>query len=222
LKKDTGLIRFSVIEIILAVGLFLLSVILFSVIADEIIIEKEGYFDIRVFHFIASYVSPSTTRTALIITYFGSAYFLIPAYLVIIFRFMLTKERKQAILVAIVALVSLLSGGLLKDIFHRSRPLSPLIPGVSGYSFPSGHSLAGFTFSGILIYLLFRSRVKPYLKWLLSIFFFFFACLIGLSRIYLRVHFASDVLASLLVTLVWLSLTFIIVNSMEKRRTSLV
>ena len=57
-----------------------------------------------------------------------------------------------------------------------------------------------------------------YLKWLLSFFLIFFALLIGLSRIYLRVHFASDVLGSLLVTIVWLTLTFILLETIEKRK----
>ena len=119
-------------------------------------------------------------------------------------------------MVAIVALVSLLSGWLLKDIFQRPRPIQPLISGAGGYSFPSGHSLGGFTFSGVLIYLLWNSTIRTSLKWILSLALSVFALLIGLSRIYLRVHFASDVLGSLLVTIVWLSLTFIVLETIDK------
>ena len=92
----------------------------------------------------------------------------------------------------------------------------PLISGAGGYSFPSGHSLGGFTFSGVSIYLLWKSTLQPYQKWILSLFSLTLAILIGLSRIYLRVHFASDVLGSLLVTIVWLSLTFILLETIEK------
>ena len=120
-------------------------------------------------------------------------------------------------MVAIVASVSLLSGWLLKDIFHRTRPISPLISDAGGYSFPSGHSLGGFTFSGVLIYLLLLTSIPNYLKWILSVLLILFAFLIALSRIYLRVHFASDVFGSLLVTIVWLSLTFILLETIEKR-----
>ena len=181
------------------------------------VIEKENHFDTIVFNYLGSYASPFNSKVALLVTNFGSGYFLIPAYLLIIFYHMKNKKYREAFNVGIVAVVSLLSGWLLKDIFHRSRPLSPLTSGAGGYSFPSGHSLGAFTFSGVLIYLLWRTTLQYYLKWVLSILLLFFAFLIGLSRIYLRVHFASDVFGSLLVTIFWLTLTFILLETIEKR-----
>ena len=217
MKKDLGYFKISVIEFIIAAVILLLSILLFSIIADEIVIEKEGSFDTHVFTYISSFTTPFITRAAMIVTNFGSGYFLIPAYLCIIFYHIKNKKNQVAILVAIVATVSLLSGWLLKDLFHRPRPELPLISGAGGYSFPSGHSLGGFTFSGVLIYLIWRTSLSPFLKWIFSILLVIFSLLIGLSRIYLRVHFASDVLGSLLVTVVWLSLTFIIMETIEKK-----
>jgi undecaprenyl-diphosphatase len=216
LKRKIGFLQISVIEFIAATGVFLLAVITFSWIADEMVIEKGNQFDVNVFNYLASYHSPFITKLAETVTEFGTGYFLIPAYLLIIWYCINIKNKPEAIMVGIVAAVSLLSGWLLKDIFHRPRPILPLVSGAGGYSFPSGHSLGGFTFSGVSIYLLWKSTLKLHLKWILSLVLLLLAILIGLSRIYLRVHFASDVLGSLLVTIVWLSLTFILLETIEK------
>ena len=217
MKRNIGYFKISVIEFLVAMGVFLFSITLFSLTANEVVFENDNLFDLNVFNFIASYESPTITKVAKIVTNFGTGFFLIPAYLAIIFYLKKVKKIQEAIMVAIVASVSLLSGWLLKDIFHRARPISPLISGARGYSFPSGHSLGGFTFSGVLIYLLLLTSIPNYLKWTLSVLLILFAFLIALSRIYLRVHFASDVFGSLLVTIVWLSLTFILLETIEKR-----
>ena len=216
MKRKVGFLTISVIEFVAAAVVLLLAVSLFSFIVDEMVVEKGNLFDAEVFKFISSYISPFNTQFAQIVTFFGTGTFLIPAYLIIIWYHVKIKKKPDAIMVAIVATVSLLSGWLLKDIFHRPRPPLPLVSGAGGYSFPSGHSLGGFTFSGVLIYLLWNSHLRTSIKWILTVTLLLFGLLIGMSRIYLRVHFASDVLGSLLVTIVWLSLTFIIVETIEK------
>lgn len=93
------------------------------------VFENDTQFDLKVFNYIASYDSPTTTKLANIVTQFGSGLFLIPAYLTIILYHIKIKKIQEAIMVAITASVSLLSGWLLKDIFHRTRPISPLVSG---------------------------------------------------------------------------------------------
>jgi undecaprenyl-diphosphatase len=217
MDKKTGL-KLSATEFIIASALLLLSIGLFTFIADEIVIENKNSFDFRIFSWFADYTSAFHTKIALFFTFFGSPYFMIPAYLFIMFYYSKQRKKKEAILIGVVALISVLSIFLLKDIFHRHRPPSPLIPGVNGYSFPSGHSLSGFTFSGIMIYLISKSNIQYHKKWIFSVLLFLFAVLIAMSRIYLRVHFPSDVIGGLLVTTVWLSLTFMAVLEIEKRQ----
>ncbi len=210
--------KLSVIEFIVASALLLLSVSLFAFIADQIVIEDKNSFDFRIFNWFTGITTAFHTKIALLFTFFGSPFFMIPAYLVIMFYFSKRGKRKEAILIGVVALISVLSVFLLKDIFHRHRPLSPLLHEVNGYSFPSGHSLSGFTFSGIMMYLIFKSTIPLYRKWIFSVLLFLFATLIAMSRIYLRVHFPSDVIGGFLVTSVWLSLTFLAVLEVEKRQ----
>ena len=104
---------------------------------------------------------------------------------------------------------SLLLGWFLKPTFHRIRPPYPLISGAGGYSFPSGHALGGFIFTGVLIYLVWKTRKKIQLKCILSILLTTYGMLVGLSRVYLHVHYATDIAGSFLIALAWLSLTYL-------------
>lgn len=215
------LFRLITIELIVAGSIFFLSVILFTFLANEVVIEKEDEFDISTYNLMASWISPVHTKLASFVTFFGSQYFLVPVYILIIVYFIEKNNYRYGILVSAVALTSLFSGMIFKEIFHRPRPFLPLITGTGvSHSFPSGHSLAGFTFSGLLAYLFWSSNFSRYKKWILTLFMLIFGALIGLSRIYLRVHFASDVLGSLLLTTTWLSLTFISMRIIEKRFTN--
>ena len=217
MKRGNSYLKLFTLEFLIAGSVCLSAILLFTYVADEVVIEKEDLFDARTFDMMRSLTSSFNTNLALIITFFGSGYFLIPVYLVIIIFFIKSNKRHYSILVAVIAIISLVSGWALKEIFHRSRPPLPLVPGAGGYSFPSGHSLGGFTFCGVIIYLICHSKASLLNKWLLSILSFLFGLLIGLSRIYLHVHFASDVLGSFFITIVWLSLSFIFFRVFQKR-----
>jgi undecaprenyl-diphosphatase len=217
LDKKTG-VKLSATEFIIASAFLLLSIALFTFIADEIVVEDKNSFDYEIFSWFAGFTTDFHTKIALLFTFFGSPFFMVPAYLSVMFYYARQQKKKEAILIGVVALISVLSVFLLKDIFHRHRPPLPLLREAKGYSFPIGHSLSGFTFSGIMIYLIFKSNILRYRKWIFAILLFLFAMLIGMSRIYLRVHYPSDVIGGLLVTSVWLSLTFLAVIEVEKRQ----
>lgn len=84
---------------------------------------------------------------------------------------------------------------VLKHSFGRTRPLIPLLEEARGLSFPSGHALMAVTFYGLLGYIVWQTVKNNALKWLLFVFFMLMILLIGFSRIYLRVHYTSDVIA---------------------------
>ena len=93
---------------------------------------------------------------------------------------------------------------ILKDILQRPRPTEYRIVDASGYSFPSGHSMVNMAFYGFLIYLIYKNVKNKYLKWGLIVFLAALTLLIGISRIYLGVHYTSDVLAGFLVGISYL------------------
>ena len=214
IRKAKGIsLRFLIVA-----TLFFLSLFLFAAIANEMVLENENHLDRVAFHDLASIITPSTTNLMLFITFFGSIYFLIPAYLLLIGYFLLSKKTQRLSLdVAAVGISSTLILFFLKDIFHRHRPYDPLVANVNGWSFPSGHSFCSFTFFGLLIYILWNQPMNRALKWPLTILFFLFACAIALSRVYLHVHYASDVVAGFLLCIVWLSISFWVMKKFKRK-----
>jgi undecaprenyl-diphosphatase len=91
----------------------------------------------------------------------------------------------------------------LKDLFHRERPTLPIINGLSTYSFPSGHALSSFILCSIFIFIIRNGHWKPVYKWIVSILLLLLAITIGISRIVLKVHFPTDVIASFCLGIAW-------------------
>lgn len=93
---------------------------------------------------------------------------------------------------------------VLKEIIQRPRPDGFRLISETGYSFPSGHSMVAMAFYGLLIYMIWHYEKNNGLKWLFCVSFSLVVILIGVSRIYLGVHYASDVLAGFAVALAWI------------------
>jgi membrane-associated phospholipid phosphatase len=106
---------------------------------------------------------------------------------------------------------------LLKHLFGRERPLIPLLEPARGLSFPSGHALMSMTFYGLLIYITWHSVKNIRLKWSLISFLFLLIIIIGFSRIYLRVHYTSDVLAGFAMGWLWIVVSLKVLRRIEKQ-----
>ena len=98
------------------------------------------------------------------------------------------------------------SNQLLKRIVERPRPEGFRIVEELGYSFPSGHSMVSMAFYGLFIYFIYEKVKNKYIKWTSIILLTLLIVLIGISRIYLGVHYASDVLAGFLLSISYLGL----------------
>jgi undecaprenyl-diphosphatase len=204
---------------ILAFVLFLAVLFVFVAITDEIVLEHETGFDQHISHAILSLESPFATRLMEMVTFFGSANFLFPAYLVLILYYLSRKKIKLALDITMIGLSSTAILFLLKEIFQRQRPLDPLIRNVTGFSFPSGHSFSSFTFFGLLIYILWKTGIKKAWKIVVTIVLFLFATTIAFSRVYLRVHYPSDVVAGFCLSIIWLMLSLWILHKVDKSRS---
>jgi undecaprenyl-diphosphatase len=202
------------LRVLFVAGIFLLALFLFGLIADEMVLENENHLDQMAFGALRRITNPTMTSLMVAITFFGSSYFLFPAYIILILYFLLLKKNSRLSWnIASIAISGTIILFSLKAIFHRHRPLDPLVHNVNGFSFPSGHSFSSFTLFGLLIYILWKSSMHPLLRWSLTVLFFLFACAIAFSRVYLHVHYASDVIAGFCLCLVWL---FISIWTLEK------
>ncbi len=205
------------LEIFVLLGVFGGALIAFILIARKVFEGSTHIFDEKVFSFVAGHVNNNHTNIMEFFTFLGTHTFLIPANLLLTTWFLfITKRRWNSIKIPAVALSSLLLMFLLKLIFHRERPITPLLKAAEGFSFPSGHALMSVTFYGLLIFIALQNIKELWLKWIISIVGILLILTIGLSRVYLRVHYASDVLAGFCVGIVWLILSLWILDRIEK------
>ena len=101
---------------------------------------------------------------------------------------------------------------ILKHVLQRPRPTDYSIISESGYSFPSGHSMISMAFYGFIIYLIYKYVKNKYIKVSLITFLSILIILIGISRIYLGVHYTSDVLAGFLMAISYLVIYISAIN----------
>ncbi|MEP6949733.1 MAG: phosphatase PAP2 family protein [Ginsengibacter sp.] len=211
------MIKLFSLEIFVLMGSFTVALTVFITIAGMVSEGKTQNFDNRALAFIAGYVTNINTTVMQSFTFLGTHTFLIPANLFLTAWFLFIKKRRwYSIKIPSVALSSLLLMFTLKLIFHRDRPVGPLLRAAKGFSFPSGHALMSVTFYGLLILIVWQNVQQAWLKWTLSVLLVFLIIAIGLSRVYLRVHYASDVIAGFSVGLVWLLLSLWILSKVEK------
>jgi membrane-associated phospholipid phosphatase len=189
--------------------LFLAVGYLCGVIVHELFGEQDDVLDKTTSEFIARNMeNDQLTRIMRTITFFASAKFLTIAYILLVLWFWLIKRNNLfAMHVAVIVITSFLLTTLFKNIFQRVRPLDPLIEPLKNYSYPSGHASLGFIFYGLLAYLISRSNIRTVYKYIIAGLLILFSLLVGFSRIYLRIHHASDVIAGFCQGLVWLSIS---------------
>ena len=202
---------------LLIVLLLLFALIIFIYAIRMVFILESLQFDDNVFNAVKPYISPGTTKAMLIITFLGKHNLLIPLNFVLILFFIYRKERWFATRIAALSLSSLLLMFMLKFFFQRNRPLQPVIDDVSGYSFPSGHALMSVVFYGLFIHMIWHEVKTMWLRITLVAILGILILLIAFSRIYLNVHYASDVIAGLAVGFIWLVLSLNIIHRIEKK-----
>ena len=146
-------------------------------------------------------ISDFTTPIAKFITNFGGAIFLI---VLVIILFIVMKNKKIGISIFSNLVIITALNQLLKRILQRPRPTEYRIIEETGYSFPSGHSMISMAFYGYLIYLIYKYVKNKYIKWISIVLLSILICAIGISRIYLGVHYVSDVLGGFLISISYL------------------
>ena len=201
------LLQLISLKLLFSVVSFLIVLYIFAAVAHEIFLEREDELDRNVFQFLDTYATNELIEVMRIFTFFGKPEFLIPAYVFMISVFLVLKKRNYAIEIGIIGATSTVLLFGLKKFFQRDRPDIPIFEHLPGYSFPSGHALLSFVFASALIYLLWRSEMSNATKWSLSVLLIIFSLMVGISRIFLRVHYATDVIAGFCLGYAWVILS---------------
>ena len=169
--------------------------------------DEKGYFIISRY-----LMSDTMTSIAKCITNLANMYWLIGTSIILL---IFLKNKKTGICIAINLGLSALVNFTIKQIIQRPRPVGHRIIDESGYSLPSGHSMVSMAFYGFLIYLIYKNVKNKYLKTVLIVLLTILIISIGVSRIYLGVHYVSDVLAGFLVAIAYLVIFIHAINNVK-------
>ncbi|WP_421383286.1 phosphatase PAP2 family protein [Bacillus salacetis] len=197
-----------------AVGL----IIIFFSLSEDLIYNELSAFDETAGEYIRSYSNAALTNTAIFFTGLGS--FVTELTLGIIFSFIfyyITKEKRYPLFLFISLLTGWLLNKILKWAFQRKRPTIEQLVDFQGYSFPSAHAMVSTIFYGMIMYVLWqilKNRGKT--AWPFVILTIFLVLAIGLSRVYLGVHYTSDVIAGYAAGGVWLLACISVLRSYDK------
>jgi undecaprenyl-diphosphatase len=198
--------------------MLIFSIFIFWRFADELVEEELHTFDITIIDWVQSFISDKLTKIIEIFTFLGSTKAVIVISILTIILMLFNKKWWETLFFIVAVSGSSLFNLLLKLIFQRTRPsIHPLII-ETGYSFPSGHSMVSFVLYGMITYFLVLFYVKRFAKIITILFFSLLVLLIGVSRIYLGVHYPSDVLAGFAVGGTWLIICLIILKIFLEKR----
>ena len=198
--KLVGLKKFLLNNYKLLVMFVCIIILLFLI--EDVMDKDIMTFDETGYNLVSKYLITDTlTPIAKTITFLGSAYWLIGLS---IFLFIVIKTKKIGISIISNLGFAALTNFLLKQILQRPRPIGHRIIDESGYSLPSGHSMVSMAFYGFLIYLVYKKVENIHLKSFLIALLLLLIINIGISRIYLGVHYTSDVIAGFLVAISYL------------------
>lgn len=195
------------VELFLILALFLACIVIFLFLATKILGGREIGFDKAAFAFMDSLNTPFMTNFMIFMSFLGDAPFITCAAIALIIYFLfIKKHRWYSVKVPVIAVGSISLNLITKFFFHRERPIIPHLVEASGLSFPSGHSMVSASFYGLLIYLSWHNIQNRTLHYVFSGLLLLTIILIGASRVYLHVHFATDVMAGFSAGFLWVIL----------------
>ena len=183
--------------------------VLFVVIMILVVTNNITSFDNAIYNFLISFKNNGWDFYMKLITKFGNT---IPVIIIIIVLMITLTSRKEVVLIGLNTIITVGLNQILKHIICRARPDHLRLITEHGYSFPSGHSMISVCLYGLLIYLINKKIRNKILKVLLTILLVILILSIGISRIYVGVHYPSDVFAGYLLSLAILLFSITTVN----------
>jgi membrane-associated phospholipid phosphatase len=216
MNHSASWLRRHYIQLLILFGGVLAPLYLFGMLAEDVV-EKEIFsFDKPILLFIHSHANPLLDAVMIFFTRAGSAFALVPFNALVFLYLLWRRDRMQAVFWVLAVEGAALLNGLAKHIFARTRPdlwISALPE--TTFSFPSGHAMQSMAVAAGLVVLAWHSRWR----WPVALIGACFVFLVGLSRIYLGVHFPSDILAGWAASLAWvIGLSVLFKGVLQQRR----
>ena len=180
---------------------------LFAELADEVHELEEIVFDESLLRWFNAVAGPRLDSFFLVVTRIGYEYGVVPVAVLLPLVLLALRQRREAVFAAVAGGGSALLNMAAKHTFQRPRPaLWESLAPESTFSFPSGHAMGSITLMAVLVLLAWRTRWRwPALAGAVV-----FTVLVGVSRLYLGVHYPSDVLAGWAAGLAWVAGTYLV------------
>jgi membrane-associated phospholipid phosphatase len=211
------------LTILISGVLFVVALNAFVELTDELAENELGAFDSWLISLILSFRSEWLTEYLIIITHLGdrNAYIVFTLLLAVFFLVVRKHSWKFIIQTTLVLILATLSNIALKRIIERERPSLEQLVYVNSLSYPSGHAMSAMAFYGFLIFLCLRYTMRHWLRRLIVSLLVLVILSIGISRVYLAVHYPSDVAAGFIGGLIWITfcaVIFSLIDLLRKRK----
>lgn len=203
---------------ILCIGFGVLFGYVATAVGNDTLID----FDQTIIAAVQGLETPWLTAIMTTFTWIGSGLIVAPitvfAFFLLHFKF---KHRAQALLLVVVIVGTVVLNSLLKLYFKRERPEIHRILDATGFSFPSGHTMMAFSLYAILGVIIWRNLKTTSRRFMVIFLAVFMTLMIGLSRIYLGVHFPSDIVGGLLASGLWVTLAVTVYSFFQRDKQQL-
>lgn len=177
--------------------------ILFIILSILVVTNKTSKFDALIHTYILKIRTNNLTKILTLITNLAGASFLL-ALTVLLIIFM--KNKRIPLYMFFNLTFAFITNEIAKNIFLRTRPIGINLIEETGLSFPSGHSMVSLSFYGFIIFILFKKMKNKKLKNILNIILGILIITIGFSRIYLGVHYFTDIIGGFLLAIIYLNI----------------
>lgn len=215
---DLQSLRDSSIQLLLGLVSAASLLILFAWLSEEVFEGSMQRFDSTVRAMVHGHASPALTQVMQVLSFLGSFRFLLSLFLLAVAIFLARKLGRAAIWFTVSVVGAQILDAILKLAFHRARPMPFFGTDPASYSFPSGHAMTSVCFYGVLAGII-SARVQSFpariLIWITS---GMLIAGIGFSRVYLGVHYPTDVIAGYLAGGIWVNT--LLIASRARPRTS--
>jgi len=206
-------------HLLVAFVLCIIFGIAFGYIASAVSNESIEHFDTAVIGIVQGLEAPWLTSIMKVFTWIGSGYVVAPIALIgFIVLFFVLRYRHQAFLLITVVAGSVILNSTLKIYFKRERPEIHRIMDANGFSFPSGHSMMAFALYAIIAYIAWRNVKTTMSRVALVLFTACMIIIIGTSRIYLGVHYPSDIVGGYAVSALWVTIAISVYAYFQNKR----
>jgi undecaprenyl-diphosphatase len=197
----------SKLNLPIVVIISILSFLVFGFLAYTISAKKVLEFDTAIISFVQGYEGPGLTFIMKVFSIIGDTPAVIILSLVVLFfLYKVLKHRSELVLFIIALCGSAILNLLLKYFFQRTRPEIHRLVEIEGYSFPSGHAMNACTVYTIIAFLLWHNIATKTGRTILIIVSAIMILSIGISRIYLGVHYPSDIIGGYLASGFWITI----------------